>query len=109
MPPYFPRYVVAQENDTYTLFALKTLMHQAAHGSVQRIPSHHAGSMAGSYVRIRKKSGNKARAIWKERSNGKRFYHSSLTFRVFSQRGRQHGCRYGFRFSAPGHAGERAG
>ena len=95
MPPYFPRYVVAQENDTYTLFALKTLMHQTAHGSVQRIPSHRAGSMAGSYVRIRKKSGNKARAIWKERSNGKRFYlyHSSLTFRVFSQRGRQHGCR----------------
>jgi len=33
MPPYFPRYVVAQENDTYTLFALETLMHQAAHGS----------------------------------------------------------------------------
>jgi hypothetical protein len=35
MPSYFPRYVAAQENDTYTLFALKTLMHQAAHGSVQ--------------------------------------------------------------------------
>jgi hypothetical protein len=30
MSPYFPRYVAAQENDTYTLFALKTLMHQAA-------------------------------------------------------------------------------